>query len=241
MTAQEKRWTVNAIKDALRAAGSHWFDPDTMRCFGTQVLPSVYQGPGGVYFVTRDNQYDSALPKRYTVRRFEPEGPEVSTAGELCGFRTKEQAQANAKDRAAHFSNLIVPPSQGGFPTFRENVEDFKPVSVLEQFLHDLHQHGKPEARESYAKDLIRGAGRHHKMMEAYCNGAEIYDAQGNPLAALAALRGMLTNLASAVGATAVLFSGDPRGCTVKLTFADGFTNDFAHEGYCVPTSLTGD
>ena len=30
-------------------------------------------------------------------------------------------------------------------------------------------------------------------------------------------------------------FGGDPRGCTVKLKFPSGFTNDFGGEGVCVP------
>lgn len=30
-------------------------------------------------------------------------------------------------------------------------------------------------------------------------------------------------------------FSGDPRGCTVKVVSPSGETNDWAHEGYCVP------
>jgi hypothetical protein len=32
-------------------------------------------------------------------------------------------------------------------------------------------------------------------------------------------------------------FSGDPRGNTVKIAVADGYTNDWGREGICVPTS----
>ena len=35
----------------------------------------------------------------------------------------------------------------------------------------------------------------------------------------------------------AAKFGGDPRGCTVKITVPDGYTNDMAREGICVPTS----
>lgn len=31
------------------------------------------------------------------------------------------------------------------------------------------------------------------------------------------------------------VFSGDPRGCTVKLQVPDGTTNDWGREGICVP------
>jgi hypothetical protein len=30
-------------------------------------------------------------------------------------------------------------------------------------------------------------------------------------------------------------FSGDPRGCVVKIIVPDGYTNDFGQEGICVP------
>lgn len=32
-------------------------------------------------------------------------------------------------------------------------------------------------------------------------------------------------------------FSGDPRGCVVKLVVPDGYTDDFGREGICVPTA----
>ena len=34
-----------------------------------------------------------------------------------------------------------------------------------------------------------------------------------------------------------VVFSGDPRGCTVKVTVPSGRTNDWGKEGICVPTA----
>lgn len=30
-------------------------------------------------------------------------------------------------------------------------------------------------------------------------------------------------------------FQGDPRGCVVKITVPDGYTNDWGKEGICVP------
>jgi hypothetical protein len=32
------------------------------------------------------------------------------------------------------------------------------------------------------------------------------------------------------------MFSGDPRGCCLKLKFPSGRTNDFGNEGWCVPS-----
>jgi hypothetical protein len=36
-------------------------------------------------------------------------------------------------------------------------------------------------------------------------------------------------------GQVTPVFSGDPRGCTVKIRVLDGYTNDFGGEGICVP------
>lgn len=34
-----------------------------------------------------------------------------------------------------------------------------------------------------------------------------------------------------------VVFQGDPRGATIKLVLPSGYTDDWAREGLCVPTS----
>lgn len=217
-------WTVNSITEANRKAGYHWFDPDTMRCFGTRVLSEVYQGPGGVFFVTSDKQFDGS--RGYTVRRFDPEGANIKTHGQLCGY-TKAGATAAAKEAAGVCAQVTS--------------EGHKPVTVLEQFVSDLRTHGSKGSDESHATKLIQYARLHHKAMERECNKGDQFDAEGEPKPYLANVRGEIISLAMNCGATSVLFSGDPRGCTVKLTFADGFTNDFAKEGYCVPTSLTTD
>lgn len=224
MTTTQKKWTVNEIKEAMRAAGSHWFDPDTMRCFGTRVLGTVYQGRNGIYFVTEDNQYRRELPKRFTVRQFDPANDDISTVGTINDYATASDAIDAAKDLARSARGEL-----------EEITEAFKPVTTVEQFTEDMQKHGNGTADTVYANRLMRFAKRHHGMMEAYCNGAEMYDAEGEPCAMLRTLRERITADAAQIGAT-VIFQGDPRGCTVKLVFADGFTNDFAHEGYCVPT-----
>ena len=40
---------------------------------------------------------------------------------------------------------------------------------------------------------------------------------------------------AKRIGCKGVRFGGDPRGCTVKLLFYDGATDDWGKEGWCVP------
>jgi hypothetical protein len=232
MTAQ--RWTVNAIQEAMRARGSHWWDPDTMRMFGTKALPTVYQGPGGVFFVTHDNQYRRELPKRYTVRKFNPDTCDIDTHGELCEYKTAEAAKRAARKAAG---------GACGVDLIAETDEKHRPVSVLEQFAHDLQKHTDPSKGTTSealgaAAQLMRFAKRHHRYMEAKCNGDwpyRDYNGEDEPQQAQQ-VENLIRQVAEGIGCAGVIFSGDPRGCTVKLTFADGFTNDFGREGYCVPT-----
>lgn len=224
----EKKWTVNAIQEAMRADGSHWWDPDTMRSFGTKALSVVYQGPGGVFFVTQDDQYRRELPKRFTVRQFDPETCNVKTFGELNGYKTAAAAQEAAQEAA----------SDGGEATQAD--EDHRPISVLEQFVTDLDKHSSDPSKVKTvdAKRLMTHAKRHHRLMELLCSDEQFnrdVDAEGNH-PQITDCRARCEQAAKRLGASGVIFSGDPRGCTVKLTFKDGFTNDFGKEGYCVPT-----
>lgn len=77
-----RRWTLAAIRQANRDADGHWFDRDTLRFFRSKILRTVYQGPGGVYFVSSE-QFDDASPRRYTVRQFDPADGSVTTFGEF--------------------------------------------------------------------------------------------------------------------------------------------------------------
>ena len=73
------RLTLADLRRANREGGGCWFEPSTMRFFRSRILPTVYQGPGGVFFVSSE-QFDDASPRNYTVRQFEP------TSGAICTF-----------------------------------------------------------------------------------------------------------------------------------------------------------
>jgi hypothetical protein len=78
------RYTISDIKAANKAAGRFFFERDTMRFFNSRVFRSVYQGPGGVYFVTSEQFTGSdgvKAPRTYKVREFDPETGNVSTFG----------------------------------------------------------------------------------------------------------------------------------------------------------------
>ena len=82
MTKTDTRWTIEAIRAANAREGGHWFEPDTLRFFRSKILRTVYQGPGGIYFVSSE-QFDDASGRYYTVRRFDPTDGSVETFGEF--------------------------------------------------------------------------------------------------------------------------------------------------------------
>lgn len=229
------KWTVNAIQAAMRSRGSHWWDPDTMRMFGTKPVGPVYQGPGGVFFVTRDGasfNWRETGNTGYTVRRFNADEADIDTIGEIAGHKHSHDAKAEAARLA--FGDSTDPITIAD--------EAFKPVSVVDQFAHDLQKHTNPNrgtetTTVKAAKELMRLARRHHRMAEQQCNGEGPFaDWDGESDSPFEPLRERIGAIAKKAGCAGVIFSGDPRGCTVKLTFTDGYTNDFGHEGYCVPT-----
>lgn len=71
-------YTLDDIKRINREHGGYFFDPHTMRCFHSRVSERVYQGVGGVYFVTSERM-DDKHPRLYSVRRFDPDTGGISS------------------------------------------------------------------------------------------------------------------------------------------------------------------
>jgi hypothetical protein len=96
-------YTMAAIKEVNKAHGGHWFDRSSMRFFDTRLGQTVYQGPGGIYFVTSEQFHDGAFhgARKFTVRQFNPETGDVETAGKFQAYTTGEGARAAAKMLAA--------------------------------------------------------------------------------------------------------------------------------------------
>lgn len=214
-----KTWTINDIKTACRVRGSHWFDPGTMRFFKGRVLDTVYQGPNGIFFVSSE-QYDTQQ-RRYTVRQFHPETADITTVGDF-NVLTKHMAIKTAKAAAGE--------------EHQETSEPYKAVSVGEQFLHELKTHTGRKVTVQTASQLIALATQHLKLMEHRCNVGDdgLYNDEGEEIGILAKNRAAITKLAKSMKCR-VKFSGDPRGCTVKLILPNGETNDFGGEGWCIP------
>lgn len=93
--------------DAAKRAGSHFFDPDTLRFFGSRVSEYGYRGAdGALYFVTSERDrgpYPAWDGRRlYTVRRMDAADPsDISDVGGFGAYAYWGAAHAAAK-RAAN-------------------------------------------------------------------------------------------------------------------------------------------
>jgi hypothetical protein len=89
--------TIEQIKQANAEAGFCFFGPNHLRFFNTRVLPKVYEGPGGVYFITSEEfvSPDGWAPERkYTVRQFDPETGDIRIASTYARMSRSEALAA---------------------------------------------------------------------------------------------------------------------------------------------------
>ena len=98
MTTTVKTYDHDIIETEMRAAGSHWWDRDSMRFFGTRLCGNVQQGPGGIYFATSEKPPHDR--RKYSVRRYLPDLKKIETVGEFCGYASSRSA-VNAARAAA--------------------------------------------------------------------------------------------------------------------------------------------
>lgn len=95
MNADAKVWTITDIKATNADAGWYFFSRNTMRFFRSKIFPTVYQGAGGVYFVTSEQPGPSA-PREYRVREFNPATGSVVSVGGV--FKIGLLARRAARD-----------------------------------------------------------------------------------------------------------------------------------------------
>jgi len=82
--SEPKQWDMVEIQSANRVRGRHFFDADTKRFFRSRIGETVYQGNGGVFFITSEQFLPTAgepFKRAFTVRQFNPETADISTAG----------------------------------------------------------------------------------------------------------------------------------------------------------------
>jgi hypothetical protein len=96
---------------------------------------------------------------------------------------------------------------------------------------------------------ICRHATTHHRLQEQACNGYQTYDGSWDEAASNRAdareekiearIRSLVQDLpATDDGPFGVVFQGDPRGCTVKITAPGEWSSlydDWGNEGVCVP------
>jgi hypothetical protein len=97
------------------------------------------------------------------------------------------------------------------------------------EFVHAMAKHSAATLWD--CRRLLRYAATHQRLATEECNR------QFTPMDEQKRIRvrQRIRKIAESFGAQA-RFSGDPRGCTVKLAVPDGYTNDWGKEGICVPT-----
>jgi len=212
-------YTINMIQEEMTAAGSHWWDRGSMRFFRCRVGGKVYQGEGGLFFVSSEKH--NGDPRQYTVRQYHPDTKLIGTIGDFNSL-SRSQAHRQAAKLAGPQSVVVS--------------EANKPVSDAEQLVIDIDRNGG-HCSGIQAALLIRLASHHHAFMEGACNGLSgVFDDEGDPLPPLTGLRTNMRGVIADCGLPGAIFSGDPRGCTVKLEMPNGATNDFGGEGWCIPT-----
>lgn len=84
--------SIAEVKAANKALGHNWFEPATMRFFGTVIETPLI---GGRHFITSDKM-EPGDEKRYAVRQVNENGS-VETVGNIRDFASVEGAQAYVK------------------------------------------------------------------------------------------------------------------------------------------------
>ena len=101
----QTHWTIESIETAVTEAGSHWFEESTLRFFRSRIGWQVYQGPGGVHFVSSEKRQGFGCDdgdRLFTVRRFNPDNPgSVETVGDFQQYRSRSGAHAAARRASA--------------------------------------------------------------------------------------------------------------------------------------------
>lgn len=73
-------YDIQYIKMANANRGFHFFSDSAMQWFKSRISQTVYQGNGGVYFVTSEKL--GLQGRKFTVRQFEPETGGIKTISE---------------------------------------------------------------------------------------------------------------------------------------------------------------
>lgn len=87
--------TMEYIQKKNKEYGDGFFDRDVTAAYKRRFYKPVYQGPGGVYFVTSE-QLD-LLPRLYSVFKFDPHTGDVFSWSDFNCFGSLKAARSRAK------------------------------------------------------------------------------------------------------------------------------------------------
>ena len=85
--------TIDELADYADACGSHFFDADTLRFFGSRILEGVTVHDGRAYFVTSERDNYGNQPRRYSAR-YMTAGAHSHEVGRFQEYDTAAQARA---------------------------------------------------------------------------------------------------------------------------------------------------
>ena len=91
------KFTIEAIKQANHELGHHFFEPTTLRFFGSRIGRTAYPKPDGTTLFVTSEQREYYTPRRYTVRRSLEDGS-VESVSEFQQFTSAAQARTFARN-----------------------------------------------------------------------------------------------------------------------------------------------
>jgi hypothetical protein len=101
--------TISEIRQANAAAGFHFFSDGAMKFFRSRVDTQVYEGPGGVFFVTSEQLEfrDYSAPRMWTVHQVRPDGS-IDGASEFQQYDSLKEARKAARAFAASHLDVVA-------------------------------------------------------------------------------------------------------------------------------------
>tara|TARA_Y100001960_G_scaffold201524_1_gene210639 strand:- start:37 stop:975 length:939 start_codon:yes stop_codon:yes gene_type:complete len=144
--------TISDIKSESKEQGSHFFDKDTMKFFGSKVASPIYEKDGKKYFITSEKRPNSDEPRKYTVRQivyYDKKGNPAKSGTQFIesvdGFQLHDSLQA-AKNALAGTKGKAKE------DTPKTGREQFTPKQRIDlaQEAHASYEALGPEARELY-------------------------------------------------------------------------------------------
>ncbi len=93
------RYSIQTIKQINREKGRFFFSPAAIQFFNSKIHNKVYQGSGGIYFIS-SIKFDEHTPRVYSIKKFNPGNGECKTVKNYCGYLNLQEAESKARELA---------------------------------------------------------------------------------------------------------------------------------------------